>query len=151
MKRILLTTMAALMIAAPMALPASAQQGNYHPDDRGRGDDHRGNDRRDNDQRDNDRNWDQSQHNGYYLGKTWRAGPPPIEIQRRNDYRPAYKAWARGDHLGYYSTRYVVVDYREHHLKRPPHGYHWVQDDRGDLILAAIAGGLIASVILGGH
>jgi Ni/Co efflux regulator RcnB len=146
MKRILLTTIAALMIAGPMALPASAQQGNSHQDDHGRGNDHR-----DNDRRDNDRNWDQSQHNGYYVGKAWHAGPPPVEIQHRNDYRPAYKAWARGDHLGYYNTRYVVVDYRERHLKRPPHGYHWVQDDRGDLILAAVAGGLIASVILGNH
>jgi Ni/Co efflux regulator RcnB len=148
MKRILLTTIAALMIAAPMAAPAVAQP-QAHQDDRGRGDDHR-NDRHDNDRHD-DRNWDQSQHNGYYVGKAWHAGPPPATVIRRNDYRPAYKVWSRGDRLGYWGNRYVVVDYRQHHLKSPPRGYHWVQDDRGDFILAAVATGLIASVILGGH
>jgi Ni/Co efflux regulator RcnB len=150
MKRILLTTIAALMIAAPMAAaPASAQPQGYHNDDHGRGNDHRDNDRHDNDRHDND--WDQSRHNGYYTGKTWHAGPPPAVVIHRPDYRPAYKVWARGDRLGYYGNRYSVIDYRSHHLKRPPHGYHWVQDDRGDFILAAVATGLIASVILGGH
>ena len=157
MKRILLSTLAALMIASPMALPATAQQGNSHQDDRRDNDrndnDHRDKDRHDDrhDRRDGDRNWDEAQHNGYYVGRSWYAGPPPVEIQRRDDYRPVYKVWAKGDRLGYYNSRYVVVDYRERHLKRPPHGYHWVQDDRGDLILAAVAGGLIASVILGGR
>jgi Ni/Co efflux regulator RcnB len=146
MKRILLTTVAALMIAAPMAAPASAQPQGYHQDrhDNGRHD----NDRHDNDRHDNDRNWDRSQHNGYYVGRAWHAGPPPASVLRRHDYRPAYKVWVRGDRLGYWNNRYVVVDYRAHHLKRPPRGYHWVQDDRGDLILAAVAGGLIASVIM---
>ncbi|MEP7211250.1 MAG: RcnB family protein [Alphaproteobacteria bacterium] len=151
MKRILLTTIAALMIAAPMATaPAMAAPQNHQQDDRN----NRGNDRHDNDRHDNDRHdndWDQSRHNGYYVGKAWHAGPPPATIIRRSDYRPAYKVWARGDRLGYYGNRYTVVDYRSHHLKHPPRGYHWVQDDRGDFILAAVAGGLIASVILGGH
>jgi Ni/Co efflux regulator RcnB len=152
MKRILLTTIAALMIAAPLATaPASAAPQGYHNDDHGRGDDHRDNDRHDNDRHDNDHDWDQSRHNGYYTGKTWHAGPPPAVVIHRPDYRPAYKVWARGDRLGYYGNRYTVVDYRSHHLKAPPRGYHWVQDDRGDFIMAAVATGLIASVILGSH
>src|SRR5258707_67814 len=93
MKRILLTTIAALMIAAPMAAAPAMAQPQSHQDDRGRGDDHR-NDRHDNDRRDNDRNWDQSQHNGYYVGKAWHAGPPPAAVIRRHDYRPAYKVWS---------------------------------------------------------
>jgi Ni/Co efflux regulator RcnB len=149
MKRILLAAVAATMLAAPMAAPAVAQPPGYHQDNRGRGPDRHDNDRRDNDRHDN--NWDQSRHNGYYTGKTWHAGPPPAAVIHRRDYRPAYKVWAKGDRLGYWNNRYVVVDYRAHHLKRPPRGYHWVQDDRGDLILAAVATGLIASVILGGH
>lgn len=150
MKRILLTAIAALMVAAPMAAaPASAAPPAYHND-------HRDNDRHDNGRRDNDRrgnghDWDQSRYNGYYTGRTWHAGPPPAAVIHRHDYRPAYKVWARGDRLGYWGDRYAVVDYRSHHLKAPPRGYHWVQDDRGDFILAAIATGLIASVILGAH
>jgi Ni/Co efflux regulator RcnB len=54
------------------------------------------------------------------------------------------------DHLGYY-TRYVEVDYRDHHLKPPPRGYHYVRDDKGDIILPAVATGLIASIIAGSN
>jgi Ni/Co efflux regulator RcnB len=32
-------------------------------------------------------------------------------------------------------------------MKAPPRGYHYVQDDKGDIILAAIATGLIAAII----
>ena len=41
------------------------------------------------------------------------------------------------------------VDYRTNRsLRQPPRGYHWVRNDGGDYLLAAIAGGLIAQVIL---
>jgi Ni/Co efflux regulator RcnB len=41
------------------------------------------------------------------------------------------------------------VDYRSHdNLRPPPRGYHWVRNDSGDYLLAAIAGGLITAVIL---
>jgi Ni/Co efflux regulator RcnB len=56
--------------------------------------------------------------------------------------------WARGQRLGGYAHRYPVVDYRAHRLRSPPRGYHWVRDDRGDYLLAAIATGVIASVII---
>ena len=39
------------------------------------------------------------------------------------------------------------VDHRAYRMKAPPRGYHYVQDDRGDIILAAIATGLIAAII----
>jgi Ni/Co efflux regulator RcnB len=45
--------------------------------------------------------------------------------------------WGRGQH----------IDYRAHHLRAPPRGYEWRQVD-GNYVLAAVAGGLIASVIL---
>jgi Ni/Co efflux regulator RcnB len=38
------------------------------------------------------------------------------------------------------------VDYREHHLRAPPHGYEWRMVD-GNYVLAAAATGVIASVI----
>jgi Ni/Co efflux regulator RcnB len=44
--------------------------------------------------------------------------------------------WRRGEHL----------DYKSHHLRRPPRGYEWRQVD-GNFVLAAVATGVIASVI----
>jgi Ni/Co efflux regulator RcnB len=58
-------------------------------------------------------------------------------------------AWHRGDRLPsqYRSHQYVVDDWRGHRLSAPPHGYHWVQAG-GDYVLAAIATGVIASILL---
>ena len=44
--------------------------------------------------------------------------------------------WRRGEH----------VDYHEHHLRAPPRGYEWRQVD-GNYVLAAVATGVIASVV----
>jgi Ni/Co efflux regulator RcnB len=44
--------------------------------------------------------------------------------------------WKRGEH----------IDYKEHHLRAPPHGYEWRQVD-GNYVLAAVATGVIASVV----
>jgi Ni/Co efflux regulator RcnB len=47
----------------------------------------------------------------------------------------------------YQRNDYVVSDWRARHLRQPPRGYHWVRaDDR--YVLAAVAGGLIAEIIL---
>jgi Ni/Co efflux regulator RcnB len=58
-------------------------------------------------------------------------------------------AWYRGDRLPpqYNSRYYVVDDWRGHHLSAPPRGYHWVQAGN-DYVLAAIATGVIASILL---
>jgi Ni/Co efflux regulator RcnB len=45
--------------------------------------------------------------------------------------------WNRGEH----------VDYKERHLRAPPNGYEWRQVD-GNYVLAAVATGVIASVIV---
>jgi Ni/Co efflux regulator RcnB len=156
MKRLLLTAAASLMLAGSLSAPAMAQQpyqyqrgDNRNDNDRGRYDNDR-NDRHGNrDWRDNrrDARWDNGRHNGYWLGRTWHYGPPPASAYRTRDFQLGYKQWRKGDRLGYYNTRYVEVDYRAHHLRPPPRGYHYVQDDRGDIILAVIATGLIASII----
>jgi len=44
--------------------------------------------------------------------------------------------WKRGEH----------VDYHERHLRAPPHGYEWREVD-GNYVLAAVATGVIASVV----
>jgi Ni/Co efflux regulator RcnB len=58
-------------------------------------------------------------------------------------------AWYRGGRLPaeYRGRQYVVDDWRGHHLSAPPRGYHWVQAG-GDYVLAAIATGVIASILL---
>jgi Ni/Co efflux regulator RcnB len=71
---------------------------------------------------------------------------------RWNDRRPDYNArgpdYRRGGYLAReYRGRSYEVDYREHHLRRPPEGHRWVQVG-ADYVLIAITTGIIASIIL---
>ena len=53
-----------------------------------------------------------------------------------------------GERMGYNDwSSAQPLNYREHHLRRPPHGYEW-RESNGQYILAAVATGLIASVII---
>ncbi len=65
---------------------------------------------------------------------------------RHDDYRGAgpHHDWRRGGRLPnqYWGPRYVVNDWRGHHLSPPPRGYHWVQVN-GDFVLVAMATGII--------
>jgi Ni/Co efflux regulator RcnB len=45
--------------------------------------------------------------------------------------------WNRGEH----------IDYRHYHLNAPPRGYEWREVD-GNYVLAAVATGVIASVVV---
>jgi Ni/Co efflux regulator RcnB len=60
--------------------------------------------------------------------------------------------WRRGQRMGYNDWNNASrVDYRQRHLRRPPHGYEW-RESNGHYVLAAVATGLIASIILNaGH
>jgi Ni/Co efflux regulator RcnB len=65
--------------------------------------------------------------NGHYVKHDeWKKGA-----------RVNHDDWNRGDR----------VDYRHYHLSAPPHGYEWRQVD-GNYVLAAVATGVIASVIV---
>ncbi len=71
---------------------------------------------------------------------------------RWNDRRPDYNArgpdFRRGGYISReYRERAYAVDYREHHLRRPPQGHRWVQVG-ADYVLIAITTGIIASIIL---
>ena len=83
-------------------------------------------------QRDNDRHDDARQ----YHRDDQRGGGP------RHDMR-------RGQRLSqeYRSNRYVVSDWRTRRLSAPPRGHHWVRAGN-DYVLAAIATGVIAQVLL---
>jgi Ni/Co efflux regulator RcnB len=93
--------------------------------------------------------WNQRSHNGYYLGTRFYYGQPNYAQTQRRDYRPAYQQWRRGDRLPSYGrAQYREVDYRREHLRAPPRGYHYVRDDRGEVLLVGIATGVILSILL---
>jgi len=48
----------------------------------------------------------------------------------------------------YRSNQYVVSNYGQYALRAPPRGYHYVRSGN-DVVLAAIAGGLITALIAG--
>ena len=60
--------------------------------------------------------------------------------------------WHRGERLPaeYRDRNYVVDDWRGHGLSAPPRGYHWVGVN-GDYVLAAVATGVITSILMTGH
>jgi len=141
------TLFASALIALTMATSGSAyaQRGDhgydrdnrngyaYGQDNRRYDNDRRDNDRRfDNDRRGNDRYYDARQ----YHRDDRRGGGP------RHDLR-------RGQRLDRESraSRYVITDWRARHLSAPPRGHHWVRAGN-DYVLAAIATGLIAQVLL---
>jgi Ni/Co efflux regulator RcnB len=75
------------------------------------------------------------------------------EVHQRNDQRQAQHRWAKGQRMprAYYQDRSHYVDYRSHHLRRPPRGYQWVETDDNDYALVALTTGLIAAIIASNH
>ena len=64
---------------------------------------------------------------------------------------PSHPEWKEGGMIGHDDWgRGAKIDYRQHHLRKPPRGYEWRQVDN-NYVLAAVATGVIASVILAGH
>jgi len=58
--------------------------------------------------------------------------------------------WHKGDRIRYDNRRFREVDYRAYRYNTPPRGYHYVRDNNtGEILLAATATGVIASIILG--
>jgi Ni/Co efflux regulator RcnB len=72
---------------------------------------------------------------------------------RHDDRGNGQHNWRKGQRLPreYWGRDREVSDWHARHLRQPPRGYHWVRDDSGNYILAALAGGLIASIIAGNH
>jgi Ni/Co efflux regulator RcnB len=69
--------------------------------------------------------------------------------EARRYYNARGPEFRRGHRLPpeFRNRTYVVSDWRRHHLNAPPRGYQWVQVGP-DYVLAAIATGLIANLIL---
>ena len=87
--------------------------------------------------------------------------PAAAMAQDRDDHRAEQKQddhargagpdhnWHKGDRVPatYRDKRYEVTDWKAHNLRQPPSGYHWVNVN-GDYVLAAIATGVIADLLL---
>lgn len=73
------------------------------------------------------------------------------DVDAHRGYGPDHKFYI-GHKLPsqYHQHNYVVDDWRGHHLRQPPRGYHWVQQG-DDYLLVAVATGLIASAIINGN
>lgn len=61
-----------------------------------------------------------------------------------------YRSWTRGQRLprGYFANPYYIDNWSAYRLRAPPRGYRYVRVGN-DVVLAAIAGGVIAEVING--
>lgn len=81
--------------------------------------------------------WQQSQRR-YNAGRYY--APRGYQVQQ----------WSYGQRMpSYYrSNQYVVSNYGQYGLRAPPRGYHYVRSGN-DVVLAAVAGGLISAVIAG--
>lgn len=65
-----------------------------------------------------------------------------------NHHYVRHEEWKKGEHMRHEDwSRGERVDYRHYHLNAPPHGYEWREVD-GNYVLAAVATGLIASVVV---
>lgn len=77
-------------------------------------------------------------------------GPPPGHDRGHHygrDDRGGPHHWSRGERLPKsYWGRDRYVDYRRHHLRRPPRGYQWVRVD-DNYALVAITTGLISELM----
>ena len=124
MKRLLIATTALTLLVAPLSTAfAQGRDGRYDDRNNAMTMQNRDNGNRNDFRGGNDRH-DNGRHRGWYKGGR-------IE---RND-------WNRGERIN---------DYRRYHLQRPRRGYEWRRVD-DNYVLAAVAGGVIASVILANH
>jgi Ni/Co efflux regulator RcnB len=137
MKRLFAATALALALIGGVVTTAQADKRDRY--------ERRHDDRHDRRDYRHDRDWDRRhgfhRHDGY-------------RYDRGRYVRPSgyyYRSWRYGDHLprAYYGHhRYVVNNYYVYRLRPPPHGYHWVRVDH-DVVLAAIASGIVVSAVYG--
>lgn len=144
---------ALVTVAAVTSLVGTAAMADSRDRDRGRDErpwndrhEHRDHDRYDRHHDRHDHRWDDRRAGHRYYDGRYDGRYKVVRYYPPRNYR--YHRWYRGAYLpaAYYAPRYVVHDYSMYRLRPPPRGYHWVRVDN-DVILAAIATGLVASVV----
>jgi Ni/Co efflux regulator RcnB len=139
----------ALALAALTAAPSMASaQSRYHGGDRDRdGRYERWERRSDRNRHDGGRYTDRERYNDYRRGAR--------DQYRDNRYAYGYgggyyqpRRWSRGSVIPYdYRRNWYVNDYRRYGWNAPPRGYGYYRTDTGDVVLAALATGVILSLI----
>ena len=146
----------ATLIAASMvgsAVPAGAKVWGDHGRDR---QEWRGDNGWD---RDHDRGWHGDRDRDRDHDRGWQRGG------RHDDHRWRYYGgsygydgyngrWRTGQRYPYWrDSGYYISDYRSYGLPPPRYGYRYYRADNGDIVMAAIAGGVIGLIIGGslGH
>jgi Ni/Co efflux regulator RcnB len=137
-KHMIISTLAAALLS--ITATGFAQDRDHRGDrDRDRysqrDNDHRNDGRRDDGRRDDGRR-DDHRGDGRGDGRRWDGAGPSHDLRRGGRLPNQYR-----------NRQYVVDDWRGHRLRQPPRGYHWVQTG-GDYVLAAIATGVIADLII---
>ncbi|MFM5895250.1 MAG: RcnB family protein [Novosphingobium sp.] len=142
MRKSLTAAVAALTALSTVAtaMPAMARDHDRDGDERGQW--HRGHDR---DGRwDRDDRHDRGRHNGWrdHRGRNW------AYYGGNYGYDGYDGRWRVGQRFPYYNNQaYVVSDYDYYGLPAPRRGYRYYRDNNGDIVLAAIAGGVIGLII----
>ena len=160
MKKFTTAALAALIAAGSMGVASAADaQSRYERNDRQEQRQDRREDRRDDrrDDRQDRREWRQdNREDRREYRQDVRAYDRWQRSERRYNagrYAPPrgyqVRQWSYGQRMpSYYSRGYVVNNYSAYGLRAPPRGYHYVRSGN-DVVLAAVAGGLITAVIAG--
>lgn len=149
-KTVISGLMAVCMMASAPAFAQRYDHGSDRNDYAQRGDDHNRyqQDRGQNDRRDWSNRGDrhEQRNDSYGRNNYGQSNYAYGDYSRHDGYRQEMR---RGGYLQseYRGDRYVVNDWRSRRLSAPPRGYQWVQANN-DYVLAAIATGLIAQVLL---
>lgn len=147
MKKAMISTLVAMTALSPLAAAPAAAFDRYDRHDRyDRSDRHDRYDRRE-DRREVRRG---ARDNGFYANGRFYRGQPTYAQMRARDFRYAQRDWRRGERLTAWDrAHYVrVTDYRRYRLAPPPRGYEYRRSNTGEIILAAVATGIILSVLL---
>ncbi|OYX58519.1 MAG: hypothetical protein B7Y86_02190 [Brevundimonas subvibrioides] len=150
MKKFTTVALAALIAAGSMGVASAADAQSRHdrPDRQEQRQDRR-DDRRD-DSRDDRRDDRREYRQDVRAYDRWQRSERRYNAGR---YAPPrgyqVRQWSYGQRMpSYYSRGYVVNDYNRYGLRAPPRGYQYVRSGN-DVVLAAVAGGLITAVIAG--
>jgi Ni/Co efflux regulator RcnB len=143
-------TLAALS-SVVTAVPASAQPG--REDHRDRGDRNRGDHRGDQRDERGGREWRGNDNRG---GRGWHGNNPRAQGHRWQYYGGNYGyngyqgQWRAGQRYPHYRDRgYYVNNYYDYGLPAPRRGYRYYRADNGDIVMVAIASGIIGLIIGG--
>ncbi|WP_404414895.1 RcnB family protein [Brevundimonas vesicularis] len=151
MRKILTATMAALMATTALGAAGAASAQSRHDHRYEHRDDRRDyrHDRRDyrRELREDRREYRQQQRAYARWQRAERRYYAPRYVPPRGY---AVRTWSYGQRMpSYYRTNaYVVNDYDRYGLRAPPRGYQYVRSGN-DVVLSAVAGGLITAVIAG--